>query len=369
MENINKTKKWKYIVYETTNLVNNKIYVGLHKTENPDIFDGYLGNGIYNTQPYTYMYAKTAFQYAVKKYGPKNFKRKTLAVFNTIEEASDLEEQIVNEAFLERSDVYNMVLGGLGGYFISNRIKVYQYDENGNFLKEYESFADAALQMGCDYTLISYAVRKKAKAKNYFWNTDKVNKIDLSNYNLGLNHSIKIFFYDINGKYLGGYKTLSSANKKSGICVNTLKNSAILGNAIKNKYYVSFIKAESYDKARTEYLRTRTVYKYNPDGSFNKKYETQLEAELENKVNITKAIKLKTPDEKGFLWGLVELENYNIPKGKNKKHQVGKFDLEGNLIKIYDSATAAERENGTSVWKVLAGTNRTHKQHIYKYLT
>ena len=29
---------------------------------------------------------------------------------------------------------------------------------------------------------------------------------------------------------------------------------------------------------------------------------------------------------------------------------------------------AAERENGTSVWKVVAGTNKTHKQHIYKYL-
>ena len=138
-------KNWKYIVYETTNLINGKIYVGLHKTENPDIFDGYLGNGIIATQPYTYMYAKTAFQAAVKKYGPKNFKRKTLAIFNTLEEASDLEEQIVNEKFLERSDVYNMILGGIAGCLISQRIKVFQYDENGNYLNEYESFADAAL--------------------------------------------------------------------------------------------------------------------------------------------------------------------------------------------------------------------------------
>ena len=361
-------KQWKYIVYETTNLINNKIYVGLHKTKDPDTFDGYIGLGIYITQPYTYMNPKYKFQYAVKKYGPKNFRRKTLAIFNTLKEASDLEEQIVNEKFLERPDVYNMILGGLGGYFISNRIKVFQYDINGNYLNEYESFADAALQLNCDYTLISYAVRKKAKAKGFFWNTDKVEKLDLSNYNLGLNHSIKVFFYSLKGKYLGGFKTQASAERKTGISPSCIRKACILGVPVKNKYYISYIKAESYDKARTEYLKTRSVYKYNSDGSFCREYETQLEAELENKTNITKAIKLKSPDEKGYLWGLEKLENYNVPN-KRIKRKVGKYDLEGNLVKVYESATAAEKENGTSIWKVLAGTNKTHKQHIYKYLT
>lgn len=360
-------KNWKYIVYETTNVVNNKIYVGLHKTKDPEIFDGYIGNGVYVTQPYTYKYAKTAFQCAVQKYGPSNFKRKILAVFDTIEEASDLEEQIVNEKFLARNDVYNMILGGLGGYFTFNRIKVYQYDENGNYLNEYESFADAALKLDCDYTLISYAVRKKSKAKNCFWNTDKVEKLDLSNYNLGLNHSIKIFVYSLDGKYLGGFKTQTSAERKTGISSSTIKKACILGNVVLNKYYLSYIKADSYDKARTEYLRTRSVFKYDSDGSFCKGYSTQLEAELENKTNITKSIKLKIPDENGFLWGLEKLENYNCPK-KKVKRPVGKFDLNGNLVEKYESATAAEKANGTSVWKVLAGTNKTHKQHIYKYL-
>lgn len=36
----------KYIVYKTTCLVNNKIYIGVHGTENPEIFDGYIGDGI-----------------------------------------------------------------------------------------------------------------------------------------------------------------------------------------------------------------------------------------------------------------------------------------------------------------------------------
>ena len=42
----------KYIVYLTTNLKSqidgiNRIYVGVHGTENPNIFDGYIGCGIY----------------------------------------------------------------------------------------------------------------------------------------------------------------------------------------------------------------------------------------------------------------------------------------------------------------------------------
>lgn len=31
----------KYIVYLTTNIVNNKIYVGVHGTKDPTVFDGY----------------------------------------------------------------------------------------------------------------------------------------------------------------------------------------------------------------------------------------------------------------------------------------------------------------------------------------
>ena len=79
-----------------------------------------------------------------------------------------MEEEIVNESFLKRSDVYNMILGGSAGCLISQRIKVYQYDETGKYLNSFDSFAIAAAEMKCDYTLISYAVRKKAKAKNYF---------------------------------------------------------------------------------------------------------------------------------------------------------------------------------------------------------
>ena len=131
---------YKWIVYLTTNVVNQKIYVGVHKTINPDKFDGYIGNGIYVNKPVTYEHSKTIFQRAVKKYGPKNFVRKTLAVFDNEDEAYLLEEEIVNEEFLSRDDVYNMVLGGGGGVLFTG-IPCHKYSLDGKYIESYKSFA------------------------------------------------------------------------------------------------------------------------------------------------------------------------------------------------------------------------------------
>ena len=118
----------KTIVYLTLNKKNNKIYVGVHTTATPERFDGYLGCGVYRNNPSTYKRSKTAFQYAVNKYGPDAFVRMTIAVFDDVEQAYELEEKIVNIDFIKRKDVYNMIVGGKMGPKFSKI--VYQYDYN-----------------------------------------------------------------------------------------------------------------------------------------------------------------------------------------------------------------------------------------------
>lgn len=108
----------KVIVYLTTNLVNKKIYIGVHKCKEHE-YSFYIGNGVYNTVPSTYMHPKTKFQAAVKKYGPKNFKRVTIKEFDNEDDAYFLESELVDKEFLKRTDVYNMVLGGRAGVFYS----------------------------------------------------------------------------------------------------------------------------------------------------------------------------------------------------------------------------------------------------------
>ena len=58
----------------------------------------------------------TKIKKAIEKYGIKNFKKEILFDFNTEKEMLEKEKEIVNEEFLKRNDVYNMVLGGNVGW-------------------------------------------------------------------------------------------------------------------------------------------------------------------------------------------------------------------------------------------------------------
>lgn len=129
----------KYIVYLTICTVNNKIYIGVHQTEDENVFDGYIGCGVYINRPASYKKSKTPFQYAVNKYGIDKFKRITLRVFDTKEEAFKLEAQLVDDTFLKREDTYNIKLGGEGGCPQSLKTKVYMYDLEGNYVREFDT--------------------------------------------------------------------------------------------------------------------------------------------------------------------------------------------------------------------------------------
>lgn len=88
-----------YIVYQTVNHINGNIYVGVHGTENPYDFDGYLGSG--------YLLEK-----AVRRYGKDAFERHVLHVFNERDDAYQKEAEIVCEEFVQRPDTYNLTTGG-----------------------------------------------------------------------------------------------------------------------------------------------------------------------------------------------------------------------------------------------------------------
>lgn len=89
-----------YLVYQTTNNITNKIYIGCHITDNPE--DSYLGSG-------------DAIRRAIKKYGRQSFKKTILYWCANAAEMFEQERKIVTEEFVNDSNTYNARVGGCGG--------------------------------------------------------------------------------------------------------------------------------------------------------------------------------------------------------------------------------------------------------------
>lgn len=92
-----------YLIYETTNLVDGKKYIGKHTADKID--DDYLGSGIY-------------LQRAVRKYGKENFSKKILFECASEEEMNTKEIQIINQNIVNNSMYYNLAYGGQGGVIV-----------------------------------------------------------------------------------------------------------------------------------------------------------------------------------------------------------------------------------------------------------
>lgn len=95
-------------VYRTTNLINNKVYIGVHRTN--DLDDGYLGSG-------------TLLKKSVNKYGEENFKKEILKFFETYQEALDYERELVTLDFINEDNNYNLKEGGYGSCGFSEETK------------------------------------------------------------------------------------------------------------------------------------------------------------------------------------------------------------------------------------------------------
>jgi group I intron endonuclease len=100
-------------VYQTKNIINGKIYIGVHSTTNLE--DGYIGNSIYRQSDVDSRKEKVGLVAAVRKYGYENFKRDILKFFDTEEEAYLYEAELVTEEFVVRNNNYNIAVGGRGG--------------------------------------------------------------------------------------------------------------------------------------------------------------------------------------------------------------------------------------------------------------
>jgi hypothetical protein len=92
-----------YTIYETTNLINGKKYIGKHITA--DLDDDYIGSGTY-------------LRRAIAKYGKSSFKRETLFIFENEFDMNQKEIEIITQDIVDSFDYYNLAFGGQGGCIV-----------------------------------------------------------------------------------------------------------------------------------------------------------------------------------------------------------------------------------------------------------
>ena len=90
-----------HIVYKTTNLINGRWYIGVHKL---------------SYRPETYYGSGDLILAAIEKHGRSNFSRETLHTYNTPEEAYTKEAELVTDEVVKDRMSYNIRLGGEGGW-------------------------------------------------------------------------------------------------------------------------------------------------------------------------------------------------------------------------------------------------------------
>ena len=154
-EMINKCMK--YTIYQITNKLNGKIYIGKHQTKN--INDGYFGSGV-------------ALKEAVKKYGKEPFEKEILFVFDTEEEMNAKERELITEDFVKRKDTYNLGVGGEGGPHFKGKTHT---EETRKKLSEIAKTKPKV------YTEES-KMRHATAGKNRVWSEETKRKISLNAY-------------------------------------------------------------------------------------------------------------------------------------------------------------------------------------------
>ena len=253
---------YKYIVYKTTNLVNLKIYIGVHRTD-IDTNDGYLGCGVYVNS--VNKLDKKGFPSAIAKYGFNNFRRETLFTFPDTESgklaAYKKEAELVNRDFLKRKDVYNICLGGKVPSSVLEK-PIAQYDLFGKFIKKFESIVIASNELNIPKSCIQNACSKHGRCRDFLFRY-YTNNSDLKNISI---KSRVVYQFDLQGNYLTYYKSCADAQKALNK-PNDKSISAVCNNKQRQAYGFFW----SYKKQFTYSIPDNTsvaVACYKDDGTF-----------------------------------------------------------------------------------------------------
>jgi hypothetical protein len=160
------SRKYNY-VYKITCTLNNKVYIGVHRTDNLD--DDYMGSG-------------TILKRAINLHGKEHFIKEILQFFDTYKEALEYEASIVTTDFINESTNYNIRTGGYGKCSWSEDYRRVMSSGRKKKFQEDSEFRLKMLEVArCPVRRVKTGIGiKKWIAENPDKHQDRMNKINLN---------------------------------------------------------------------------------------------------------------------------------------------------------------------------------------------
>lgn len=182
----------------------------------------------------------------------------------------------------------------------NNSKKVYQYDLEGNFIKEWSSIREANIGLGLPktYTCISSCCNGIIKhSNNFIWSFNKINPQPVNTLK-----NKPIYQFQIDGTFIKKWDNVYSVNENipKGNIISCLYNKTkSAGN-----YLWSFNNSNKKYKKR----KSKNINQYDLQGKFLKEWSSALEAamfinnNINSNVSILKACNGKLRTAFGFIW-------------------------------------------------------------------
>ena len=189
----------------------------------------------------------------------------------------------------------------------------------------------------------------------------------------GLKKGQPVEQYSLSGEYIKTYPSARQASLELGILPSSISNCINGKSKTGGGYQWKKVNSDKIISSisNNDKIFYSKVIKYDLDGNILKVYNNLKEAALDingSKSGICKACRKKV-SYLNFLWKYEDDEqSLIIPKNKFK---IGQYDLDNNLINIFDSISQAGRETSTSISNISAvckGKRKTANNFIWKYI-
>jgi hypothetical protein len=251
--------------------------------------------------------------------------------------------------------------------------KVYKYDLDGNFLREFDSLRDAMFVDDLHKPHLIHHIQGKAEhykkniySKNYYIKYPKelLPKVK------------KVYQYDLNGNFVREFENAHIITELYNL--NNLYDH-LKGKSKKcGKFIYSYEKKDTISKwVKTNNGPTKKIVQYDLKGKFIKIFNSIIESSRELNINdsIINGICIRRKgyyQSNGFIFRYYEGHKKNLPKSdiilKSSKKPVIQYNLKGKKIKEFESVASAMRETGiTTIPDILNGTQLQSKGFIFKY--